>query len=162
MSELKDVIIYTDGASKGNPGPGGYGVILQYGNNKKEISGGYRKTTNNRMEIMAAIVGLEALKEKCRVIVYSDSEYLVKAISLGWAKRWKENDWKRNKKDKAVNPDLWDRLLRLCSAHEVEFKWVKGHNSQSQNERCDQLATEAAGKPGLPADKGYENQISQV
>jgi ribonuclease HI len=157
LSDLKNILIYTDGACLGNPGPGGYGVILQFEDTHKEKSGGFRKTTNNRMEIMAAIVGLESLKEKCKVTLYSDSEYLVKAVSLGWARRWKANGWMRNKKDKAVNPDLWDKLLKLCDFHEVEFKWVKGHASQAENERCDRLAVEAAGKSGLPVDKGYES-----
>jgi ribonuclease HI len=157
MNELKNVTIYTDGACHGNPGPGGYGVILQSGEVKKEKSGGFRKTTNNRMEIMAAIVGLEELKERCRVTLYSDSEYLVNAITQGWARRWKENGWMRNKKDRAVNPELWQKLLKLCELHEVEFKWVRGHASHKENERCDKLATAAAGQAGLPVDAGYEN-----
>lgn len=156
-SELKKVTVYTDGACSGNPGPGGYGVILQYGNTQKKKTGGFRKTTNNRMEIMAAIVGLESLKEKCHVTIYSDSQYLVKAISEGWAKQWKENGWKRNKKDKAINPDLWDKLLKLCSLHDVEFKWIKGHDYHTENERCDQLAAEAASASNLSIDYEYEN-----
>jgi ribonuclease HI len=157
VNELKNVNIYTDGACLGNPGPGGYGIILEHENLKKEKSGGFRKTTNNRMEIMAAIVGLASLKKKCHVTLFSDSEYLVRAITEGWARRWKANGWMRNKKDKAVNPDLWEKLLKLCDAHEVEFKWVKGHNNHSENERCDQLATQAAAKTDLPVDTGYEN-----
>jgi ribonuclease HI len=157
MNELKIITIYVDGACLGNPGPGGYGIILQYENTKREKSGGFKKTTNNRMEIMAAIVGLESLKEKCHVTLFSDSEYLVRAITAGWARRWKENGWKRNKKEKAVNPDLWEKLLKLCDAHEVEFKWVRGHNNHTENERCDHLATEAASKPDLPVDTGYES-----
>lgn len=159
MNEMKNVIIYTDGACLGNPGPGGYGVIFQYKDKKREESGGFRKTTNNRMEIMAAIVGLQSLKEKCHVTVYSDSEYLVKAIAEGWAKRWRENGWKRNKKDKAVNADLWDKLLKLCDYHETEFKWVRAHDNIIENERCDQLATKAANTPNLPIDDGYENDL---
>jgi ribonuclease HI len=157
MSELKSITIYTDGSCSGNPGPGGYGIILKYKDSKKEISGGYRKTTNNRMEIMAAIIGLESLKEKCRVKVISDSQYLVKAISEGWAKRWKTNNWQRNKKDKAINIDLWERLLKLCDEHEVEFEWTKGHDNYLENERCDQLANEAARISDLPIDEVYEN-----
>jgi len=110
------------------------------------------------MEIMAAIIALEALREKCKVIIYSDSKYLVNAIMEGWAKRWKANGWKRTKKEKALNPDLWDRLLKLCGEHEVEFKWVRGHNAQPENERCDQLANEAASRHNLPIDYGYESQ----
>jgi ribonuclease HI len=156
MSRLNHVTIYTDGACIGNPGPGGYGVVLLYGEHRRELSGGYRKTTNNRMEILAAIVGLETLKYRCRVTLHSDSEYLVKAIEEGWAKRWRGNDWRRNKRERALNPDLWGRLLDLCDSHEVEFKWVRGHAGIPENERCDQLATQAARQPDLLVDEGYE------
>ena len=155
MGELKLVTIYTDGACIGNPGPGGYGAVLLYENHKRELSGGFRETTNNRIEIMAAIVGLEALKEKCSVTLYSDSKYLVKAMSAGWAQRWRANSWKRNKRDKALNSDLWERLLQLCKHHEVEFRWVKGHAGNAENARCDELAMQAAQQPNLPLDKGY-------
>jgi ribonuclease HI len=155
MEESKNVTIYTDGACIGNPGPGGYCAILLYHGHRRELSGGYRKTTNNRMEIMAAIVGLEALKEKCEVTLYSDSEYLVKAVSRGWAKRWRVKGWKRNKREKALNPDLWERLLQLCEYHEVQFSWVKGHAGTPENARCDELATKAAQQPNLPGDEGY-------
>lgn len=158
MRELEHVTIYTDGACIGNPGPGGYGVILLCEGQRKELSGGYRRTTNNRMEIMAAIVGLEALRKKCRVTLYSDSEYLVKAISRGWAHRWRANGWKRNKRDKALNVDLWGRLLQLCEHHEVQFTWVKGHAESSENIRCDELALQAAQQPDLPIDEGYLSQ----
>ena len=161
MAELNYVTIYTDGACSGNPGPGGYAVILKHDAQLKEISGGFKKTTNNRMEIMAAIIGLKALKQKCRVTVYSDSRYLVDSVSKGWVQRWQENGWMRNKKDKAINPDLWAILLQLISMHEVEFKWVEGHNNHPENERCDQLATEATSKPGLPRDEGYENTVGK-
>ena len=154
----KLVTIYTDGACLGNPGPGGYGVILLYQGHKRELSGGYRKTTNNRMEIMAAIVGLEALKERCEVTLYSDSEYLVNAMSKGWIQRWQANGWKRNKREKVLNPDLWERLLRLCELHEVQFSWVKGHGGTPENVRCDQLAVQAAQQPDLPVDEGYVSQ----
>ncbi len=158
MSKLKNVTIYTDGACIENPGPGGYGVIIIDGDyHNIELSGGFRRTTNNRMEMMAAIVAIGALKENCRVTVYSDSQYLVKAISQGWAKRWQAHGWKRNKRDMAVNPDLWERLLKACEAHEVEFRWIRGHSAHPENERCDQLANEAAIRHDLAADKGYEN-----
>jgi len=158
MKKLENVTIYTDGACIGNPGPGGYGVILLYQGQMKELSGGYRKTTNNRMEIMAAIVGLESLIKKCRVTLYSDSEYLVNAMSRGWAYRWRANGWKRNKRDKALNADLWERLLQICEHHEVQFRWIKGHAESSENIRCDELAMEAAQQPDLPVDEGYVSQ----
>jgi ribonuclease HI len=157
---MKYLIVYTDGACSGNPGPGGYGIIIQGSDFEQEISGGFRKTTNNRMEIMAAIVGLESLKEKSSVILYSDSKYLVDAISEGWAKRWKTNGWKRNKVDKALNSDLWDRLLNICSFHDVKFSWVKGHDKDSENNRCDQLATDAIKKENLKIDTVYESIVA--
>lgn len=147
--------MFTDGACLGNPGPGGYCAILKYGSHTKEVCGGFKRTTNNRMEIFAVIAGLEVLKEKCRVTVYSDSEYVVKAMKLGWARKWQANGWKRNNKDAAVNPDLWERLLKLCSYHEVEFQWVRGHAGHPENERCDQLAVLAAQSIDLPVDAGY-------
>ena len=158
MERLKSVTIYTDGACLGNPGPGGYGVVLLYKGRRKELSGGYRKTTNNRMEIMAAIVGLKALKEKCEATLYSDSEYLVKAITKGWVKRWRKNNWRRNRKEKALNPDLWEQLLQLYEYHQVEFKWVKGHAKSAENNRCDELALEAAQQSNLPVDEGYNER----
>jgi ribonuclease HI len=155
MGKVKHVTIYTDGACLGNPGPGGYGVILLYEGRERELSGGYRKTTNNRMEITAAIIGLEALKEKCSVMLYSDSEYLVKAMSKGWIQRWRANGWKRNKREQVLNPDLWKRLLQLCEYHDVQFSWVKGHADSLENIRCDELAMQAAKQPNLPVDEGY-------
>ncbi|MBQ9737280.1 MAG: ribonuclease HI [Clostridia bacterium] len=140
MDGLKIVEIFTDGACSGNPGPGGYGTILRYKGVEKELSGGASETTNNRMELTAAIVGLEALKEKCRVTLYSDSKYLIDAVNCGWAVKWRENGWMRTKKDKALNPDLWDRLLSLLEFHKVELVWVKGHAGHPENERCDQMA----------------------
>ena len=160
MTELKQVTIYTDGACIGNPGPGGYGVVLLYKDHRREHSGGYRKTTNNRMELLAAIAALEALKEKCSVTVYSDSEYVVKSIEQGWAKKWKENGWQRNKKGLALNSDLWDRLLALCSFHEVDFRWLKGHAGNRENERCDALAMQAATQPSLGVDEVYETTVA--
>ena len=157
MDDLKQVTIYTDGGCDPNPGPGGYGVVLLYGGHRKELSGGFRRTTNNRMEIYAAIQGLEALKEPCQVTLYSDSEYLVNAISQGWALRWKARRWMRNSKERALNPDLWERLLALCEKHQVTFVWLKGHAGTTENERCDSLAAQALQRRDLPEDEGYEN-----
>lgn len=158
MDEVKQVTIYTDGGCDPNPGAGGYGVVLLYGSHRKELSGGFRLTTNNRMEIYAAIQGLEALKQPCQVQLYSDSEYLVNAIMKGWAKRWKSRGWMRNSKEKALNPDLWERLLALCEVHQVTFTWLKGHAGTAGNERCDQLAMQALRRKDLPTDEGYENR----
>ena len=137
---MKEVELYTDGACRGNPGKGGYGAILVYGKYEKEISGGERETTNNRMELMAAIAGLSALKEPCKVKLYSDSKYLVDAYNQGWVFSWRESGWKRGKEE-LKNPDLWDKLFSLTEQHEVTFIWVKGHNGHDYNERCDALAT---------------------
>ncbi len=150
---MKKVQIYTDGACSGNPGPGGYGVILQYGNKRKELSKGYKNTTNNRMELMAIIAGLSALKEPCEVDLYTDSQYIVNAVTKGWAERWQKNGWKRNKKEKAKNPDLWQQILDLLKKHKVTFHWVRGHAGHPENERCDQLAVGAAGGKNLAEDK---------
>ena len=140
MGELKKVEIFTDGACSGNPGPGGYGVVMRYMGVEKELSGGAANTTNNRMELSAAIEGLAALKEKCAVMLYSDSKYLVDAVNQGWARKWRANGWMRTKKDAAQNPDLWAKLLDLLERHEVEMIWVKGHAGHPENERCDRLA----------------------
>ena len=140
---MKEVNLYTDGACRGNPGRGGWGAILVYGKYEKELSGGERETTNNRMELMAAISGLEALKEPCSVTLYSDSKYLVDAFTLGWVESWRKNGWRRGK-DPLKNPDLWQRLYQEIERHEVNFVWVKGHNGHDYNERCDKLATAAA------------------
>lgn len=153
---MKNIRIYTDGGCLGNPGPGGYGVVLLFGEHRKELSGGYRRTTNNRMEILAVIKGLEALKERCNVEVYSDSKYVVDALSNGWAVKWCANGWRRTKNEHALNPDLWGKLLDLCSEHKVKFHWIRGHSGDTENERCDQLAAEAANQPHLPADEPYE------
>ena len=142
MAQQKHVDIYTDGACSGNPGPGGWGAILRSGEHVKELSGGEANTTNNRMELTALIEALSALRFPCQVTVYSDSKYVVDALKLGWARKWKANGWMRNKKEKALNPDLWDRLLALVDLHEVEFVWVKGHAGHPENERCDQRAVE--------------------
>ena len=159
MKELRHVTVYTDGACIGNPGPGGYGVVLIYQDQRRELSGGYRRTTNNRMELTAAIVGLEALKERCRVTLYSDSQYLVNATSQGWAKRWQAKGWMRSRRQKALNPDLWERLLQLCDYHEVDFEWIKGHARSPENLRCDELAMQAAEQTDLPTDHGYERAL---
>ena len=148
--------IYTDGACKGNPGPGGYGVLLVCKDRKKERSGGFRKTTNNRMELLACIEGLRALKQPSCVIMTSDSKYVVNAMVKGWAKKWRANGWKLSPSKQAKNPDLWEQLLDLCTVHSVEFRWVKGHNEHPENERCDELAVAASQKKDLPMDPGFE------
>jgi ribonuclease HI len=158
QEELKEVTIFTDGGCDPNPGPGGYGVILIYGKVNRELSGGFRLTTNNRMEIFAAIAGLEALKFPCKVKLYSDSRYLVDAMTQGWVENWQRNDWWRTKKKKAANTDLWKRLLALCEQHQVEFEWVRGHAGLGANERCDELAMATLKQSNLPADEGYEQQ----
>ena len=154
---MKHVTIHTDGSCLGNPGPGGYGAILDYQGQERELSGGFRRTTNNRMEILGVIVGLEALTEPCTATIYSDSRYVVDAIEKGWARKWKANGWMRNKREAAVNPDLWDRLLRALDKHEVELKWVRGHAGNAGNTRADRLAVAAAKGTSLPRDDGYEN-----
>ena len=138
---MKEVSIYTDGACRGNPGRGGWGAILVYGQFEKELSGGEHETTNNRMELLAAIEGLRALKEPCRVTLYADSKYLVDAFNLGWTKTWQEENFRTGKKNEVKNPDLWQTLLELVKIHEVTFVWVRGHNGHAYNERCDILAT---------------------
>ena len=157
--ELKQITIYTDGACTGNPGAGGYGAVIIDGQQRKEISGGFRLTTNNRMEMMAAIAALQALETKSRVTLHSDSKYIVDAVTKGWAKKWQANNWKRNSKEKAKNPDLWQKLLDLCLTHQVDFVWVKGHAGIPENERCDRLAVAAAQKSGLPNDFGYTKTL---
>lgn len=158
--KLKQVTIYTDGGCEPNPGPGGYGVVLIYGTRRKELSGGFRLTTNSRMELYAAIQALEALKQPCQVTLYSDSQYLVNAMTQGWAARWKRRGWMRNVDEKALNPDLWERLLSLCERHRVNFVWLKGHAGTPENERCDQLSRQALRRSDLPVDPGYETQIN--
>lgn len=141
---MKHVEIFTDGACQGNPGPGGWGAVLRYKGTEKEISGGEKDTTNNRMELSAVIEALKLLKEPCSVTLYSDSQYVCNALKLGWAKKWRANGWMRNKKEPALNPELWDELLKLCEKHTVEVVWVKGHAGHPENERCDALAVAAA------------------
>lgn len=143
------VMIYTDGSSRGNPGPGGYGAILQYTDkngvkHEKEISGGFRETTNNRMELMGAIAALEELRCPCEVILTSDSRYLTDAFNKGWLKSWQAHDWKKADKKPVLNQDLWKRLLKAASGHKLTLIWVEGHAGHPENERCDSLATQAA------------------
>ena len=153
--------IYTDGACSGNPGPGGYGIVLFFGEEKKEISGGFRKTTNNRMELFAAKESLKILKEKSEVILFSDSKYLVEAMEKRWPHRWRLNNWKLNHNKYAENRDLWQELLQLTEEHEVTFKWVKGHSDNPNNNRCDELAVAAAKLEELPPDSFYEKKVEQ-
>lgn len=140
MSNKKKVEIFTDGACSGNPGPGGYGVILRYNGLEKELSGGEKQTTNNRMELTAILVGLSSLNQSCDVTIYSDSKYAIDAIQLGWVYKWKKNNWMRNKKDPALNVDIWKKILEQLERHTVNFVWVKGHAGHPENERCDRLA----------------------
>lgn len=137
---MKKVEIFTDGACSGNPGPGGWGVILRYEGHEKELSGGESQTTNNRMELTAAIMGLKALKEPCSVRLVTDSKYVADGITKGWAVSWRENNWRKADKKPALNPDLWDELLNLIETHDVTIDWVKGHAGHEENERCDKLA----------------------
>lgn len=155
---MPHVEIYTDGGCKPNPGPGGYGVVLLHPKRRLEVSGGFRFTTNNRMEMLAAIKGLERLKRPCRVTLYSDSQYLVKAITKGWAAKWKKNNWWLSPTNRASNIDLWQKLLPLCATHQVKFRWVRGHAGNRENERCDQLSLAARRQANLPADEGYEGR----
>lgn len=156
--------MFTDGAARGNPdGPGGYGTILQYVDkngelHEKEFSGGFLRTTNNRMELLAAIVGLEALKTSCQVTVFSDSQYLVHAFTEHWIDGWKKRDWKNSRKEPVKNKDLWLRLLKAMEAHQVEYCWVKGHDGHPENERCDRLATSAADGENLQVDTGLATE----
>ena len=151
------LIIYTDGSSRGNPGPGGYGAILKWGNHEKELSGGFRLTTNNRMELMAVIVAIEALtKPNLSLMIYSDSQYVVRAVKEGWLKNWIATDFKGGKKNK----DLWKKYYQLSSKHAIQFTWVKGHADNPYNNRCDVLATTAADGKNLLVDEGYENSPS--
>lgn len=143
---MSTVYIYSDGACSGNPGPGGYGVLLRQKDKELELSGGEPETTNNRMELMGVITGLEALKKPCKVIIQTDSKYVVDGIMKGWAKSWKKNGWVKGDKKPALNADLWDRLLNLLEKHDVEFNWIKGHAGHPENERCDKLAVAARKK----------------
>ena len=144
MFVAEEVYLYSDGACKGNPGPGGYGTILVYKGREKELSGGEKLTTNNRMELSGAIAGLKALRHRCSVVIVSDSKYLVDGMTKGWAKSWQSKGWKKSDGKPALNPDLWEELLALTARHEVRFQWIKGHAGHPYNERCDRLAVEQA------------------
>ncbi len=149
------IVIYTDGSSRGNPGPGGYGTVMKYKEHRKEMSQGYRKTTNNRMELLAVIIGLESLKvEKAKVKVYSDSKYVIDSVEKGWLWNWMKKDFKGKK-----NKDLWLRFADIYKKHYVTFQWVKGHAGIPENERCDQLAVEAAESSDLLVDDGFESGL---
>jgi ribonuclease HI len=152
------VTIYTDGGCEPNPGAGGYGVVLLHPKKRAEVKGGFRRTTNNRMEIYAAIKGLKLLKQPCVVTLYSDSKYLVDSMTLGWARNWKKRNWWRTSKERAENFDLWEKLLALCEKHEVKFEWLRGHAGDPENECCDRLSCSALREPNLPVDEGYENK----
>ena len=141
---MKTVTLYTDGACSGNPGPGGWGAILEYQGVEKEFSGGEAETTNNRMELTAVIAGLSALKEPCIVELYSDSKYVIDGLSKGWAASWRKNGWRKADKKPALNPDLWGKLLDLAEIHQLRYHWVKGHADNPKNNRCDQMAVAAA------------------
>lgn len=156
---MKKVSIYTDGACSGNPGKGGFGVILNYMGKIKEISRGFECTTNNRMELMAAIEGLKALKEPCEVTLYSDSKYLVDSIEKKWIESWQKKGWKNSKNEKVKNQELFEELIHLLDIHHVNFVWVKGHDGHAQNERCDFLATSAAKGDNLEIDYGYTDNL---
>lgn len=163
MTERPDTVYaFTDGGAIGNPGPGGYGIVLRYQGHERELSAGYRHTTNNRMELRGAITALESLKRGCKVILRTDSRYVVDGICKGWAQRWKKNGWMRNKKDKAINPDLWDQLLTAIERHDVTVHWVKGHAGHAENERCDELVQEAARSTKLAVDEEYERLNGRV
>jgi ribonuclease HI len=156
------IIIYTDGGCSFNPGPGGYGAVILAGNKRQELSGGFRLTTNNRMELSGCIEGLKALPATSSVTLISDSKYVVDAATKGWAKKWRKNGWMRTAADAAENYDLWEQLLDLCEKHSVDFVWVKGHAGNTENECCDRLATTAAAGKNLPADTAYENKKPRI
>jgi len=152
---MDKVEIFTDGACSGNPGRGGFGAVLKFGEHRKEISKGFKNTTNNRMEILAVIEAFKCLKKPCCVTLYSDSKYVIDALRLGWAENWKNNGWMRTKKDRALNSDLWEELLAEIGKHQVSYEWVKGHSGHPENERCDKLAVAAYNGTDLYNDNGY-------
>jgi ribonuclease HI len=158
--EIPKINLYSDGGAEPNPGKGGYGIILSWQGKSKEFFQGYKLTTNNRMELLGVITGLEKLKTKSVVTVYTDSRYVIDGIEKGWAEKWRSNNWYRNKKERAINVDLWSRLLDLLTKHDVKFNWVKGHNGHPENERCDFLATNALKSDNLINDQGFENIAS--
>lgn len=158
---VRDVDLYTDGAASPNPGPGGYGVVLIVDGQRQELSGGFRRTTNNRMELMGVIVGLRSLRERSLVRIYSDSKYVVDMFMGGYAEQWRQNRWRRQRgQSPALNPDLWDELLNLSARHEVRFEWVRGHAGNRENARGDELAVAARQGTDLPLDAGYENALA--
>ncbi len=159
---MKKVDLYTDGACRGNPGRGGIGAVLEYKGAIMEISRGFRLTTNNRMEILAVIEGLSALKEPCEVTLYSDSKYVVDALNKGWIEKWKSKGWRKADGKPALNVDLWQRLLKLLAVHKTEVLWVKGHNGHGYNERCDYLATSAADGGDLERDEEFEKNSGRI
>ncbi len=158
--EEKTVYAYSDGSAIGNPGPGGYGAVLKWRGHEKELTEGFRHTTNNRMELLGAITALESLKGRRTVVLTTDSEYVINGISKGWAAKWKANGWRRNKKERALNPDLWDRLLGVVAMHDVRFEWIRGHTGHAENERCDELANGSARGAALVVDEYYEREVA--
>jgi ribonuclease HI len=156
------IIIYSDGGSINNPGPGGYGVVIIDGGKRRELSGGFRMTTNNRMELTGAIAGLKLFEKPSRILLRTDSQYVVKGIMEGWAKKWRKNGWMRTRNEPAENYDLWKTLLELTEKHDVVFEWLKGHAGHDENERCDELARSASEKKDLPPDINYEEKRTTV
>lgn len=156
LQNKNHISIYTDGGCSNNPGPGGYGVIIEMDGKREEYFGGFRLTTNNRMELTAAIIGLQKITGNKNIRLFSDSRYLVDGMEKGWAKTWQSHRWRKADKSRAVNIDLWQQLLNLCEQHDVKFVWVEGHSGHPQNERCDKLAMKARGQKNLPIDPGYE------
>ena len=150
------IVMYTDGGALENPGPGGYGVVIDDGGKYEELSRGYRRTTNNRMELMACIVGLSRFKESRSIVLYSDSQYVINGITKGWARNWRIKGWKKSNGQAVLNPDLWEQLLALSERHDVDFRWIRGHTGIPGNERCDQLVKEAASGKHLSIDAVYE------
>jgi ribonuclease HI len=157
-----EILIYTDGGSIGNPGPGGWGAVIIEDHARHEISGGYRRTTNNRMELMGCIMALSQLKESRRVLVRTDSQYVVNGMNKGWARKWRKNGWMRTPDEPAENYDLWEELLDLASRHHVSFEWVRGHAGHAENERCDKLAKEMSARRDLPPDGNYEQRRTTI
>jgi ribonuclease HI len=162
LLEAGKILIYTDGGALDNPGPGGYGVVLRYKGHRKELSGGFRRTTNNRMELLACIEGLQALRFRCSVVLYSDSKYVVHGMTKGWAERWQAKGRRLNDDQDVKNADLWEQLVDLCQQHEVKFRRIRGHGGNTDNEHCDQLAMAAARRQNLPADVAFEASIAPL
>jgi ribonuclease HI len=156
---MKEIILYSDGACSVNPGPGGYGSILEYNGTRKEFSDGFRRTTNNRMELMGVIEPLRLLKEPCKVTIYTDSQYIVNSVKKKWLNGWVKRDWKRSDKEPVKNIDLWKLMLEMLEVHQLDFHWVKGHNEHPENERCDELAVDARLQSGLRKDAEYEKGL---